>query len=241
MSVSIRWYTPILVVAALGSVTPGEGAAQVCAGLPSLRERPLVLGANHARSDAGWAAGGSVIWGRAAFVNLAAGYMRYQNLAFSASRHDAHSAVFHAGAGYEVSAQLSGRGGRRGTGIGVCPAAYVEYETGPDGDFGVILNSDALSVGIGASIGAVVIERGSTRVIPYLGLALVRAATAIRDFPFPGTDTRDTEYGGLLDLGIGIVLGRFTVGPEVTLPIGFSDADGSYGVGVSLSLGGGRR
>jgi hypothetical protein len=140
-----------------------------------------------------------------------------------------------------VSAQSAAAGGRHGTRIGICPAAYVEYENGPDGDFGVILDSDALSLAVGASIGAVVLDRGATRVIPYLGLALVRAATAIHDFPFPGTDTRDTEYGGLLDFGIGIVLGRFAIGPEVTLPIGFEGADGSYGFGVSLSLGGGRR
>ena len=234
----------MLLSTALACIAPVAASAQICEGVPSLRERPFAVGATYSRSDAGWAAGGAATWGRSAFVSLASGYVRYEDMAFSASRADASSAVFHLGAGYEVQAQLAGgRGGRggRGTTLGICPAGYVEYETGPDGDFGVTLNSNGLTAALGASIGAVVLERGTIRLIPYVGMACARVSTTVHDFPLAGTDTKDTEYGGLLDLGIGIVLGRVTIGPEATFPIGFEGADASYGVGVSLSFGRGRR
>ncbi len=240
MRASRRWSVPLL-SAAGACLAPATGQAQLCAGLPSLRDLPVIVAATYSRSDAGWAAGGDATWGRAAFVNLAAGYVRYEHMAFSASRADASSAAIHLGGGYEVQTQLGGANGRRGKTVGLCPAGYVEYETGPDGDFGVRLNSSALTAALGASVGAVLLERGSTRLIPYVGAAYARVATTVRDFPLVGTDTKNTEYGGLLDLGIGLVFGRVTIGPEATFPIGFDGADPSYGVAVSLSFGRGRR
>ena len=204
MGASRRWSVPLL-SAAVVSLAPGAAQAQVCAGLPSLRDLPVVVAATWSRSDAGWAAGGAATWGRAAFVNLAAGYVRYEDMAFSASRADASSAAVHLGGGYELETKLGGGSGGRGTTVGFCPAGYVEYETGPDGDFGVRLNSNAFTAALGASVGAVVFERGSTRLIPYVGAAYARVATTVHDFPLAGTDTKDTEYGGLLDLGIGAI------------------------------------
>src|SRR5512135_3200277 len=85
-----RW-APSLVIAAIASLAPAAGRAQVCAGLPSLRERPVVLGGSYSGSRSGWSLGGDATLGRAAFVNLAAGHVVYRNVDFGAVTADAHS------------------------------------------------------------------------------------------------------------------------------------------------------
>lgn len=242
----IRWST-LLASAVLGVMAPVDVGAQICEGLPSLREHPLVVGANYSRSDPDWAVGGNVTWGRAAFVSLAGGYARYPGFNFGLPQPgSAHSAVVHLGGGYEMPVRPARAGGGSGPTVAICPAAYVEYETGPDGDYsGVRADASALTMGAGAGIGAVVVARGSVRVIPYLGLAFIRAHAGRITMASGGVRSvhreGNTEYGGLIDFGVGIVLGTLTLGPAVTFPIGFEDADVSYGVGVSVSLGTGRR
>ncbi len=42
---------------------------------------------------------------------------------------------------------------------------------------------------------------------------------------------------GLLDLGLGVAFGALSIVPEVAVPLGFKDAETTFGVGVSLALG----
>ncbi len=233
-----RWASS-LVIAAIAVIAPAAGRAQICAGLPSLRERPVVLGGSYSVSKSGWSVGGDATLGRAAFVNLAAGHVVYRKVDFGAVIQDAHSTALHLGGGWALEGRPDAGAGRAPT-LGVCPAAYVEYETGPDRGGPVPLDSDGLTWGGGLSVGAAVRLGATTRAIPFAGLAFVHTSSTMHGVPFPGTDTKASDSGGLLDVGVGIAFGALSVVPEVAVPLGIEGAETTFGVGVSVSLGRGR-
>ncbi len=235
MGTQRRW-APGLALATLAALLPATGRAQICAGVPSLRDHPVVVGGSYSRSKSAWSVGGDVTLGRAAFVNLAAGHVVYRDVNFGAVSSDARSTALHLGGGYEVEVPVRA-GARRAPTVGVCPAAYVEYETGPDRGGPVPINSDGLTWGGGVSLGAALPLGRRMQAIPFAGLAFVHTSTTMHHVPFPGTDTKATDTGGLLDVGLGIAVGVLSIVPEVAVPIGLKDAETTFGVGVSFSLG----
>jgi hypothetical protein len=57
----------------------------------------------------------------------------------------------------------------------------------------------------------------------------------------PAGDAIDSQAGGILDLGAGLIFGnRFTVRPSVAVPLGFDNADPRFGLAVGFSFGNGR-
>lgn len=208
---------------------PVCGRAQVCAGLPSLHERPVIVTADASRAKDAWSAGAELTAGRSAFASAFAGVNMSQNVDFAAQRGNAHSIEFGAGLGYEL----------RFDHIGLCPVVTASWETGPDGDFGGSrLNSDGWTVGGGVGIGGVLVRRPHWGLIPFASASYARVSATVHDFPFVGTNSTAHETGWVFSLGAGITLGpRLTLTPSLTIPTGFTDNVTSVDLGVSIGLG----
>jgi len=237
MSPRPRAFPALLVAAFLASA--GESAlAQTCAGLPSLREYPLVLGATYLHAPSTSSAGGTVTWGRRAFGSLDVSYATYPDIAFAAnSDEDAHSVELGLVGGYEFTPHIEIAG--RPAEIGLCPLVLAGYETGPDaGSLG--LDAYGYSVGAGLGVGGTLFRSDRTRVIPFAGISVLRASTVVRDVPFVGTNSKDTETGGVFALGVGLVFGRLTLSPAASRSFGVDEPEWRYGADISLSLGHGR-
>ena len=228
MAIRVSSALPAMACVALIAL-PAAARAQVCAGLPSLHERPVILTADASRGKNAWSAGMEITAGRSAFATAYGGVNLSQNVDFAAQRGDAHSIEFGAGLGYEL----------RFRDLGVCPLVTAAYETGPDGDFGGSrLNSDGWTAGGGAGIGGVLVRRRRWGLIPFASAFYARVSATVHDFPFVGTNSTEHETGWVFSLGAGITLGpRLTLTPSVTIPTGFTDNVTSLDLGVSIALG----
>ena len=231
------WNPALSFLFAVVVALPATGRAQVCAGLPSLNERPIIgtLDASFAR-DASSASVGATV-GRTMFGAGYVGTVAYQDVSFAAQTGDASSTVFGAGLGYEFRLAREQEGG--GVRAGLCPVVTGEWETGPDGDFsGTPLNGDGWTVGAGLSLGARAWRRGAWRLLPYAAASYVRVAATIHDFPFSGTDTEGHDDGWVFSFGVGVGMGpRLTISPVFTAPAGISGGERSVGVSVNYGLG----
>jgi hypothetical protein len=219
--------------------TAASARAQVCAGLPSLRERPVIATLDVAVADSVRSSSAGVTVGRRAFAGAFVGRTVYSDVSFAATTADATSTVIGMGAGYELSLVPDATAG--GTRVGLCPIVTGQWDTGPDGDFGGNhLDSDGWSAGGGVSVGGVLLDRGFWRLFPFGQVSFVHASATVHDFPFVGSDSHAKGDGWLFALGVGVGLGsRVTVSPELVLPSGTADAGTSYGLSVNVGLGGG--
>jgi hypothetical protein len=220
---------PLLVCATLMELTGTPARAQLCAGSPSLRERPLVVTADAARAKDAWSIGAELTGGRSAFVGLQVERATYQDVSFAATQADTHSTDLGGAVGYEF------RIGR----FGVCPVAAAQWESGPDGTFGgTRLDSDGWTVSAGLSAGWILLRTARWRVIPTASATLQRISTTVHDFPFVGTDSRAHDTGWSFGIGIGFVAGsRVTVAPSVSIPSGIEGGETTFGLSVSVGLG----
>jgi len=225
----LRGFVSLISLPALVLLAPASGRAQVCAGLPSLHERAVIVTADASRGKDAWSGGMEITAGRSAFASAYGGVNLSQNVDFAAQRGDAHSIEFGAGLGYELRFEE----------IGICPIVTAAYETGPDGDFGGSrLNSDGWTVGGGVGIGGVLVRGPRWGLIPFASASYNRVTATVHDFPFVGTSSAAHETGWVFSLGAGIRLGpRLTLTPSLTIPTGFTDNVTSVDFSVSIGLG----
>jgi hypothetical protein len=219
----------VLACATLMELTSVPARAQVCAGSPSLRERPLVATADVARAKDAWSLGAGLTAGRSAFVGVHVERATYQNVSYAATQADTRSTDLGGAVGYEF----------RVGDFGVCPVATGQWESRPDGDFaGNRLNSDGWTVGVGLSAGWILLRMGRWRIIPSASVSLERVSTTVHDFPFVGTDSHARDTGWVFGFGIGVVVGsRVTVEPSLNIPSGIEGGATTFGFSVSVGLG----
>lgn len=124
---------------------------------------------------------------------------------------------------------------RSSSGAQLCPVASLEYQNGPN-----VANIDitALRLRGGVSLGTSLPMTETLRLAPFgtFSVGFVRSSV---DTPAGGDS--DSEVGGILDLGAGLVFNnRFTIRPSVNVPIGFDDSDARFGLAVGFNFGSGR-
>lgn len=214
--------------AALLGLTPELAHSQECAGLPSLRERPVIVTADISGGKDAWSLGAGLTAGRAAFVGVYVDRATYQNVGFAATTADARSTDIGAAAGYEF---------RLGP-LGLCPVASGQWETGPDGSFaGNQLDSDGWTVGAGMSAGGVLVRTAGLRIIPSASVTFQRVSSTVHDFPFINTDSHAHDTGWLVGLGIGVAVGALTLEPSVTIPSGLEGGVTTFSLSVNVGVG----
>jgi hypothetical protein len=223
----------VLACATLMQLAPVAARAQLCAGTPSLRERPVFVSGDVARGKDAWSVGAGLTAGRDAFAGVHVERATYQNVSFAATQADTRSTDVGGVVGYEF------RLGR----MGVCPVAAGQWESGPDGTFaGNRLNSDGWTVGGGVTAGGVLRRTAGWRVIPYASVTFERVSSTVHDYPFVGTDSHAHDTGWVFGAGFGVVIGsRVTLGPSVTVPTGIEGGETTFGFGVDVGLGGAKR
>ncbi len=229
MAMRIGGTLRVLMGVSLAGLTSLPLRAQVCAGLLSLHERPVVVSVDAAAARGASSVGAGLTAGRSAFAGAFVERAVYRNVDYAATQADTRSTNVGAAVGYEVRRER----------FAVCPVATVQWESGPDGTFaGNILNSDGWTIGAGVSVGAVLIEAAGWRVISSTSLTVQRASTTVHDFPFVGTDSRAHDTGLLYGFAIGLVVGaRLTIQPTVNIPSGIEGGETTYGLSVNLGLG----
>lgn len=224
----------------LGALLVSSGAAQVCAGLPSLSERPIIASTDVSRATTGWSATAGVTAGRRLFGAVYGGTTTYENVEFAAQTRDASSFVAGAGLGYEVT--LAPHPETAGARIGLCPLLAAEWESGPDGDFGgTKLDSDGWTLSAGASVGGALLDRPPWRLIPFAAASFARVSTTVHDVPFVGTDTDARDDGWVFAVGVGVGIGpQVTVSPGLTIPTGITGGENSFSLSFNVGFGHGR-
>jgi len=203
--------------------------AQLCAGLPSLSEQPVIVTADLAQSKGAWSVGSGFTAGRSLFAGAYAERTTYRDVSFAATQADTRSIDVGGGVGYEIRVGQAG----------VCPVATGQWESGPDGMFGgTRLNSDGWTVGAGLSAGGTLVRGGAWRVIPYASATFERVASTVHDVPFAGTDSRAHDTGWVFSFGVGVGFGpRITVAPSLSVPSGIEGGETTFGLSLNVGLG----
>ena len=219
-------------------ILKGAGAAaQVCAGLPSLHERPIIVSLDGGRSNTGSSIDVGITAGRSLFGGLFTGSINYQDISFAAQTLDAASTTTGAMLGYEFALAADQR--TPGARLGICPIVTAEYENGPDADVGgTRLDSDGWTLGAGASVGGLLLDRKPWRLFPYAAASYVYASATVHDVPFAGTDTEAHDSGGLLAFGVGVGIGgHVTVSAGMNFPVAIEGGENSFTFGVNFGFG----
>jgi hypothetical protein len=131
----------------------------------------------------------------------------------------------------DLSTSASSRSAR----FSLCPVASFNYSTADFDLLGESVEFSANTLSAGLALGAEVTASPTLSVIPFGALSVVRQSV---DFEGFGEDAEESETGGSLDLGLGLVLNRrFTIRPLISIPLGFEGADPAFGVSVHFNFG----
>lgn len=207
----------LLFVAA--SLRGSVAAAQACLGLPSFAAGAVNvnLAVEFPDSATGYALGIGAGRHNHLFANLGAGQISYDDL-------DERSTFGFLEFGYQIPlgpAQF-------------CPIAGGALQAGPDDDL-LDTKITARAASAGAALGLPLGVRFLT-LIPNAAVKYDWVSVKFDEGEFGSTS--ESSRGGMVDLGLGIVLGnRFSVQPLVHIPFGGDEDEISYGVFASVRLG----
>jgi hypothetical protein len=220
--------------ALLSLATVSSVGAQNCLGLPSFAAAPLrVDGGFRSGDDVATFSGGlSVGAASGPFGSLA--YDR-TNFDDQGTNVDLSANGFTLTGGYELdlaSPAGTASGGRR---FSLCPVVGFSWAKMDFDEIGDEIDITMRKLSLGVSVGTPVASSPTLSVVPFGTLQFVNATGSVDAF---GTDDSESEQGGQIDLGIGLVLNRlFTIRPVVSIPIGFEGVDTSFGVTVHFNFG----
>jgi hypothetical protein len=222
------------VAAALVSLAaiPAAGA-QNCLGLPSFAAAPMRIdgGLSTGNDATSFTIGASIGAARGPFGSLAYDRTNFDDEGTSI---DLSANGFTIAGGYELNL-TSSASGPRVVPISLCPVASYSWSKMDFDELGDDIDVSARKLSLGFAIGAPVASSSSLSVVPFGRLQFVHATGSVEAFD---VDEDESEQGGQLDLGVGLVLNRlFTIRPLVSIPIGFDDLDTSFGVTVHFNFG----
>lgn len=183
--------------------------AQVCAGFPSLVDRPFQIGGNATSSlDAGSGAI-SFTAGKRVFGTLGLGTTHFERL-------DYWSLDLNLGAGYEVPLVQS-------HGVSICPLAAFAAGFGPNNVNGTPYDLGTVGLSFGLSAGGVMASGSQLAVIPSAFFRVARTKTTM-DIPGQPDETLSRVTYVVVGGSVGISLGRaLTLRPAVSFPLGLDE------------------
>ena len=200
--------------------------AQVCAGFPSFRGRPIQIVGAAAFNDNSKTFGGGVGFGGAgAFGSLELGTAHID--AF-----DASAFVVGGSVGYQVPLDKKGA-------VQLCPGAGVEFAIGPKNINGTGVDYSETDISLGVSVGVVAARTAQVDVVPTGAIAFAHSDGKLKDAS--GNSVSNSESFGVLGLGIGFVFSyQVSIRPAVSIPFGVNGASTSFGVTLAVNFGGAR-
>jgi hypothetical protein len=223
-----------LTAALVSLVAIPAAGAQNCLGLPSFAAAPLRVDGGFSSGDdaTSFTVGASLGAPRGAFGSLA--YDR-TNFDDQGTDVDLSANGFSVSGGYELdlaSSAGSTNGARR---FSLCPVASYSWSKMDFDELGDDLDISMRTLSLGFSIGTPIASSPTLSVVPFGTLQFVNATGSVEAFD---VDEDDSEQGGRLDLGVGLVLNRlFTIRPLVSIPIGFEGAESRFGLTVHFNFG----
>jgi hypothetical protein len=202
-----------------------EGVSQTCLGLPSFARGPVnIRGAVATGNDVVSFGGGIQAGGPSVFAGGGVDYLSYSDFDESAI-----------GVSANVGTQIPFGAGRRSS---FCPVIEASLGFGPDFDFlGDDYEIRSRSVLIGLAVGTNIDAGESVRVVPNILGGLGYGGTKIE---VNGAELASgTDTYGVVRAGLGFLFsGTFGLTPFVTVPLGVDGLDPSFGIWLSLALGG---
>lgn len=212
---------------ALLSLAAAPLHAQRCLGFPGFAGQPLRLGGTLTTGSDVTTLGADLAFGQAAgaFGGVGIGVADFDNTD--------ESALLISGT---IGTQMAlGTASSTSAGAQLCPVASLEYQAGPS--IGNVDISGLLLRG-GVSLGTSIAMAQTVRLAPFGTLSVGYARSSISS---PSLDESDSEVGGVIDLGAGVIFNnKFTIRPSVMIPVGFDDSDARFGLAVGFNFGGGR-
>lgn len=208
----------------MGLCVTTEGSAQVCLGRPSLNIARANVGVRvDWRDGATGVAAAGVTGADRAFVGMSASRLRYAEL-------DANVTAIAASAGWSVVPSIST--------LYVCPILQAAYGRGPNDDATNTTRS-SLSALAGLAVAGQIAVTSRVSLVPNVsaGVLVQRSSQRTDEVSSAGSD-----IGGTVSGGVSVLLNqRIAVQPAVRLPVGFSDREPVYSLGVTVGFAPARR
>lgn len=217
----MRRIVGVLTLIVLGS---RAAAAQICLGRPSLATWAANTSVRADRRDgaSGFGIGASAGADRA-FGSVSASRLRYAEL-------DANVTAVAASAGWSVVPSIST--------LYVCPILQAAYGRGPN-DEATNTTRSSLSALAGLAVAGQIAVTSRVSLIPNVsaGVLVQRSSQKTDEVSSAGSD-----IGGTVSGGVSVLLNqRIAVQPAVRLPVGFSDREPVYSLGVTVGFAPARR
>jgi hypothetical protein len=206
----------------LSLLASGRSAAQTCLGMPSFAHGRMYVAPGVSFAEGATSYGGSVGYGAPRSFYGSAGFATtdYDDLAGSADN-------LNFSAGYQVPVAM----GR----AELCPLASLSLGWGPNDQLGPGVDVSNRTVAAGAAFGLLVATGSQVQLVPNASFLLASTRLTLDD----GTQSAsDSEGYGALTLGTGLVFAsRYSLNPTVTIPVGLSGADPSFGLTAGIHFG----
>jgi hypothetical protein len=213
----------LLLSLALPLLLGSKAAAQACAGMPSFSSGPMQVAAASSFADGVSSLGGTFGYGVPNGLYGKAGIGTTSYDAFNGSSFD-----FGVGGGYQIPLQTSRK-------AELCPIASLSFGSGPNDVIGSGLDISTRNFAFGAAVGALVGNSSQMQILPNASFQFANTRLKIAD----GTSSESgSESYGLLTLGTGFVFNsRFSLNPSISIPVGLSGSDASFGLGGAINFG----
>jgi hypothetical protein len=220
----VRYLVPAFF--AVATLLPAERASgQTCLGTASFAAGLARAGATFAVTDGGKAYGGHVAVGAPTgpFGDLAVARSEFDDI-------DAGATAFSIGVGYAIEVTPAGH-------LQFCPRITHVRQSGPDFDTGFGTAKTSLRASeIGASLGGSVQVTPRLDFVPFAGAAYVATRGTLETEQ--GTEQSDTEDGGQIRFGAGLVLDRrLTLQPAVLIPLGSEGSSHTFVLMLAWNFG----
>jgi hypothetical protein len=200
----------------------GRSVAQTCLGMPSFAHGRMQVAPGVSFAEGATSYGGSVGYGAPRSFYGAAGFAttEYDDVVASAEN-------LNLSAGYQVPLAM-------GT-AELCPVASLSLGWGPDDVLGPGVDVSNRTIAAGAAFGILVGGGSPVQFVPSASFLLASTRLKVDN----GTQSAvDSEGYGALTLGTGLVFAsRYSLNPTVTIPVGLSGADPSFGLVASIHFG----
>lgn len=200
----------------------GTSVAQTCLGKPSFAHGRMQVAAGGSFDEGANSYGGSLSYGAPRNFYGTAGFTTTEYDNFDGSAYN-----LNLGSGYQVPLEAGQ--------AELCPVASLSLGWGPDDLLGPGVDVSNRTLAAGAAFGVRVGHGSQVQLVPNASFLLASTRLKVDN----GTSSAaDSETYGALTLGTGFVIAsRYSLNPQVTIPVGLGGADPSFGVTAAINFG----
>jgi len=200
-----------------------QAAAQTCVGMPSFASGQMQIAGGGQFVSGANSFGGTFGYGAPKGLYGKAGIGTTSYDAFNGSSLD-----LNAGGGYQIPLHTSRT-------AELCPVANLSLGSGPKDVLGSGVDLSSRTLAFGASVGAILGRNPQLRILPNASFQFANTRATADDGT---TSSSDSQSYGLLTLGTGFVFNsRFSLNPSISIPVGLTGGDTSFGLVGAMNFG----